>query len=110
MCVNNCEERVITPEEQRLMDLRYEIYQVFERFAGDYCTCPYFIDEESGEELEITAVLEEVIERYRDIVSIYQVDSVETFDCPSCTTGALMVAIVNSVNGLETILETWEIR
>jgi hypothetical protein len=111
MCIDNCEkeERVITPEEQRLIDLRYEIYQVFERFAGEYGISPYLTDEESGESLEIEAVLEEVIDKYRDIVSISQVDSIETFDNPSYTTGAIMIAMVNSVNGLETILESWEI-
>jgi (p)ppGpp synthase/HD superfamily hydrolase len=48
-------------------------------------------------------------EEYRDIVSLYQIDSIETFDNPGYTTGAIMIALVTEVVGLETFLEQWEV-
>jgi hypothetical protein len=98
-------------EEQRLIELKNEIYQVFDTFSSQtgYLQLYFRPDEDSEEELEIDAVLEEIFSKYKDIVSIYTVESITTFDSPGITTGALMIAFVNSVTGLETYLEEWEI-
>lgn len=109
---NISEQREITPAEQRLTALKNEIYEVFERFSPDDYLTPYRLyEDEEGDEIEenLREVLEEVIEKYRDIVSIYQVDYVNTFEGPSYSTGAIMIALVNEVTGLETFLEQWEV-
>lgn len=103
------DQRVITPEEERLVNLRNEIYGVFNRFSWDGYLSPCLYDEDKEEEIELAAALEEVFEKYHDIVSVVQIDSIETFDNPSYTTGAIMVAFVNEVTGLETFLEQWEV-
>lgn len=106
------EQREITPEEKRLMALKNEIYEVFERFSPDGYLTPYRLyEDEEGDEIEenLHEVLEEVIEKYRDIVSIYQVDYINTFENPSYSTGAIMIVLVNEVTGLETFLEQWEV-
>lgn len=109
-CIDNTsEERVISLAEKRLIDLRSEIYGVFNRFSWDGYLSPYLYDEDKEEEIELAAALEETIEEYRDIVSLYQIDSIETFDNPSYTTGSIMIAFVTEVGGLETFLEQWEV-
>lgn len=106
------EQREITLAEQRLIALKNEIYEVFERFSPDGYLTPYRLYE-NEEEDEIEENLEdgliEVLERYRDIVSVYQVEYVNIFEGPSYSTGAIMVAFVNEVTGLETFLEQWEV-
>lgn len=99
-------------EEQRLIDLKNEIYQVFDTFSDwGYLRLCIIKENENGEkeELEIDTVLNEIFKRYKDIVSVYTIDTITTFDNPGITTGALMIAFVNSVTGLETYLEEWEI-
>ena len=106
------DRREITPEEERLMTLRNEIFSVFNRFSPDDYLVPYRLYEsEEGDEVEenLDEALVEVLERYRDIVSVYQVENVCTFEGPSYSTGAIMVAFVNEVTGLETFLEQWEV-
>lgn len=106
------DQREITPEEKRLMELKNEIYSVFNRFSPDDYLTPYRLyEDEEGNEIEenLDDALTEVIEKYRDIVSIYQVDYVNTFEGPSYSTGAIMIAFVNEVTGLETFLEQWEV-
>ncbi len=95
-------------EEQRLIELKNEIYQVFDTFSSQTGYLQLYT-EENGEELEIDAVLGEIFDRYKDIVSVYEVNSITTFDSPGITTGALMIAFVNNVTGLETYLEEWEL-
>ena len=105
------DRREITPEEKRLMELKNEIYDIFNRFSPDDYLTPYRLHEdEEGDEIEenLDDALTEVLEKYRDIVSVYQVDYVNTFEGPSYSTGAIMVAFVNEVTGLETFLEQWE--
>ena len=105
------DRREITPEEERLMILRNEIFSVFNRFSPDDYLVPYRLYEnEECDEVEenLDEALVEVLERYRDIVSVYQVENVCTFEGPSYSTGAIMVAFVNEVTGLETFLEQWE--
>ena len=102
-----------TPAEQRLITLKNEIYEVFERFSPDGFLTPYrlYEDEEEDEIGEnLREVLEEAIEKYRDIVSIYQIDYIDTFEGPGYSTGAIMIALVNEVTGLETFLEQWEVQ
>jgi len=106
---NTSEERVISPAEKRLMNLRIDIYKVFDRFSWGGYLSPYLYDEDKEEEVELAAALEETIEEYRDIVSLYQIDSIETFDNASYTTGAIMIAFVTEAGGLETFLEQWEV-
>lgn len=106
------DRREITPEEKRLMELRNEIYDVFNRFSPDDYLTPYRLyenEEEDEVEENLDEALTEVIEKYRDIVSIYQVENICTFEGPSYSTGAIMVALVNEVTGLETFLEQWEV-
>jgi hypothetical protein len=103
------DQRVITPEEERLVNLRNEIYGVFNRFSWDGYLSSCLYDDAKEEEIELAAAIEEVFEKYHDIVSVVQIDSIETFDNPSYTTGAIMVAFVNKITGLETFLEQWEV-
>ena len=95
-------------EEQRLIELKNEIYQVFDTFSSQTGYLQLYI-EENGEEVEIDAVLGEIFDRYKDIVSVWEVNSITTFDSPGITTGALMIAFVNNITGLETYLEEWEL-
>lgn len=106
---NTSEERVISPAEKRLIELRNEIYGVFNRFSWIGYLSPCLYDEDKEEEVELAAALEETIEKYRDVVSTYQIDSIETFSNPGYTTGAIMIALVTEVVGLETFFEQWEV-
>lgn len=99
---------IIISDEQKLINLKNEIYQVFDTFSSQTGYLQLYI-EENGEELEIDAVLGEIFDRYKDIVSVWEVNSITTFDNPGITTGALMIAFVNNVTGLETYLEEWEL-
>ena len=95
-------------EEQRLIELKNEIYQVFDTFSSQTGYLQLYI-EENGEEIEIDAVLGELFSKYKDVVSVWEVNSITTFDSPGITTGALMIAFVNNITGLETYLEEWEL-
>lgn len=104
---------IVVSDEQKLINLKNEIYQVFDTFSSQTGYLQLYIREDEddfGEELEIDAVLREIFDRYTDIVSIVEINTITTFDSPGITTGALMIAFVNSVTGLETYLEEWELR
>lgn len=90
--------------ERRLIELKQKIEEAFEDFDYQY----YKIDEETEEEVCFDKTIEELFYEYRDIVSVFTVEEMTTFNSPGYDCGVIMIAFVNPVTGLETYLEKWE--
>ena len=90
--------------ESRLIELKQKIEEAFEDFDYQY----YKEDEKTGEEICFDKAIEALFYEYKDIVSVFTVEEMTTFDSPGYDCGVIMIAFVNCITGLETYLEKWE--
>jgi hypothetical protein len=97
----------ITPE-MRLATFNDELEELVDMFYDgcQLCQSKYF--EDISEEVLLEDAIRHLFSRYKDIISIYSIETDTCFESCGYDVGVISIAFVNPITGLEHHLLRWE--
>ena len=97
----------ITPE-MRLTTFNDELEELVDMFYDDCRLCQSKYFEDISEEVLLEDAIKHLFSRYKDIISVYSIETDTCFESCGCDVGVISVAFANPVTGLEHHLLRWE--
>lgn len=95
----------VSPEE-RLTKLNDELEELVDSFYDGVCLCQS--KEIDGKEVMLEDAITELLHKYKDIVSVFSIETDTCFESCGYDVGVISVAFANPITGIEHHLLRWE--